>query len=499
MNSHVRVYRPVSMKITTARMLASALAALALVFAASSYAAQPHAAAGLAAIDVNDGFADLVSAVKPAVVTIAGERRASTSRQPFGPQTPGFEEFFRRFFNAPPGGPAPKQPPKAHSIGSGFIIDASGLVVTNYHVIEHIDNIEVELDDGTRWPATLKGGDQRSDLALLQITAEGPLPYVKFGDSDAAQVGDWVIAIGNPFGLGGTTTSGIISARGRDIRRDQLTDFIQVDAPINSGNSGGPLFNTRGEVIGINTAIATPTGGNVGIAFAIPASLASRIIAQLRDKGVVNHGFLGVYFQALSAEIAEHLGLEEALGALIAEVVKDSPAEKAGIKAGDVILTYDGRAIKTISNLSKYVALTEQQARVDIEVFRDGKRLTLEVAIGKRAAEKQDSTSPDEVSKSNHLSLSVAALDDANRQKYRLDKNAQGVVIVAVMPGGAAAQQNLRPGDLIKRVGKTPVNSPAEMHTAIDRYLTADKKSVLLLTERHGETRFVVLPIERQD
>lgn len=465
-------------------------------------AASSHAAAGLPAVNVNNGFADLVQAVKPAVVNISTTGRAASlgNRLEFHGQKPQFEEFFRRFFGQSPEGlrrdrKARPRERKTTAVGSGFIIDPGGLVVTNYHVIENADEIEVVFDDGTRRPATLKGRDKKTDLALLQITADKPLPYVKFGDSDAARVGDWVIAIGNPFGLGGTTTSGIISARGRDIQAGPLDDFIQIDAPINRGNSGGPLFNTKGEVIGVNSAIYSPNGGNVGIGFAIPSSMASNVIAQLRDNGVVQRGFLGVHLQAVSVEISESLGLKKPAGALVTRVAADSPAEKAGIETGDVILTYDGKKVGKMRDLPKLVALTENETEVDIVIWRNDRRKTLRVAIGGSEQERIAAGLPGDDSESGGLGLSASALDDETRKQYGIGPDAGGVVIVAVDPNGAAAQRGLRVGDLIKRIGNRRIDAPEEMKEAVKASREAGKKSVLLLIERDRQTRFVVVPM----
>ena len=495
--------------------VAAALAVAALALPASAQAAESHVAADLPAINVNDGFAALVQAVKPAVVNISttGRARRPGNRPRFDERLPEMEEFFHRFFGQPPSGPRDdrkrhrrQDPDNKHdrpherrstAVGSGFIIDAEGLVVTNHHVVEGADEIEVVFDDGTRIPATLKGRDKKTDLALLEIRTDKPLPYVAFGDSDAARVGDWVIAIGNPFGLGGTTTSGIISARGRDIQFGPLDDFIQIDAPINRGNSGGPLFNTKGEVIGVNSAIHSPNGGNVGIGFAIPSSMAANVIAQLRDNGVVQRGFLGVHIQGVSEEISDSLGLAKAGGALVTRVVADSPASQAGIEAGDVILTYGGKEVGKMRDLPKLVALTDGETEVDLEIWRDERRQTVRVTIGSHKEETLAGGLPEAAAASRQLGLSVGALDDENRKKYGIEADTGGVVVVAVEPDGAAAKRGLREGDLIKRVGKRRVNSPAEMADALDalRDDDADKKSVLLLVERDEQTRFVVVPM----
>ena len=499
-----RVTGRTSMTITVAlvvsMLVVSALAVpLSPVFAKSEPA---HAAANLPPVNVNNGFADLVQAVKPAVVNISvtGHVTAKRNVPGLGQQSPELEEFFRRFFGEVPEGLQrdPKSQPyerKTTAVGSGFIIDPQGLVVTNNHVIEDADEIEVVFDDGTRIPATLKGRDKKSDLALLKITTDKPLPYVIFGDSDSARVGDWVVAIGNPFGLGGTTTSGIVSARGRDINAGPLDDFIQIDAPINRGNSGGPLFNTKGEVIGINSAIFSPNGGSIGIGFAIPSSMASNVISQLRDSGIVQRGYLGVHIQTVSEEISDSLGLEKAYGALVTRVVEESPAERAGIEAGDIILTYNGKEVSKMRDLPKLVALTTNETEVDLEVWRNDERHTLKVSIGSNKEESMALEMSSDKSKSGTLGLSVGTLNSENREKYGFEDDVSGVVVTDIDPNGAAAQRGLREGDIIKRIDKKQISSPDDVKQAIKTSRDSDKKSVLLLVERDKQVRFIVVPM----
>jgi len=485
-----------------------ALATVATVTVTARAQSQSHAAADLPAVDVNDGFADLVAAVKPAVVNISTTGRAPGPRyrRRFDRRVPEMDEFFERFFGQP--GPRAERDRehdrnrerdrpyhrRTTAVGSGFIIDPAGLVVTNYHVVEDADDIEVVFDDGARIPAALKGHDKKTDLALLEINTDKPLPFVQFGDSDAARVGDWVIAIGNPFGLGGSTTSGIISARGRDIQAGPLDDFIQIDAPINRGNSGGPLFNTRGEVIGVNSVIYSPNGYNVGIGFAIPAALAANVIAQLRERGVVQRGFLGVHIQAVSAEIADNLGLDKPAGALVTRVVDDSPAAAAGLQPGDVILVYDGDEVAAMRDLPKLVALTAQGARVELVVWRDDRRRTLRATIGQSEADAVAGAESE--SAGRPLGLTVAAVDDEARAQYGLAADATGVVVTAVDAGGAAAGRGVRAGDLIRRIDKRAIESPADVAAALDASRAGDKDSALLLVERDGQTRFVALPTD---
>jgi serine protease Do len=463
-----------------------------------------HAAADLAEINVNDGFANLVKAVKPAVVNIS-VTGSSTIRQPgqnfnFNGQMPELEEFFRRFFEQRQDGNKQNQDDqvyerKTSAVGSGFIIDPDGLVVTNYHVIENAEEIEVVFDNGTRVPATLRGTDSKTDLALLEVEVDYALPYVVFGNSDEAEVGDWVIAIGNPFGLGGSTTSGIISARGRDINSGPLDDFIQIDAPINRGNSGGPLFNTKGEVIGVNSAIFSPNGGSVGIGFAIPSSMAGNVIAQLEEDGTVERGYLGVHIQTVTEEIAESIGLDSAHGALVSQVMEDSPAERAGIEAGDVITGYDGDRVDEMRDLPKLVALTETGTDVEVKVWRSNSFRTLSVSIGS-SDEPKLATAPETPDSAGSLGLELARVDSEKARQYGLDEETVGVVIIDVDPESAAAKRGLRAGDVIKRVGNTDVTEPGEVFQAIESTIADDKESVLILVERDNQARFIVVPVK---
>jgi len=478
----------------------------ALTFSASLfvpvYAQSGHVAENLPQANIANGFADLVEAVKPAVVNISVTGSVTTpGGNGFRGQNPELEEFFKRFFgdqfNAPDGDQKPYQR-KTTAVGSGFVIDPSGLVVTNNHVIDGADEIEVVFDDGTRIPAELKGTDTKTDLALLEIKGDGEFPFVVFGDAEAARVGDWVVAIGNPFGLGGTTTKGIISARGRDIRSGPLDDFIQIDAPINRGNSGGPLFNTRGEVIGINSAIFSPNGGSVGIGFAIPSTLAENVINQLRDTGTVQRGYLGVQIQTVSEEIGESLGLDKARGALVSEVIDESPAKEAGIEAGDIILEFDGKEIARMRDLPKVVALTETDKEVDVVVWRDEKEKTLRVSVGGNADIKTVSVS-DESSEAAKLGMRLATLDAESRQQLKLEDDATGVLITAVKPDGPAAERGVSRGELIKKVGNEAVNEPADVDRLIAAAREDEKTSVLLLVEREGRVRYVVIPFEKAD
>ncbi|MCY3767779.1 MAG: Do family serine endopeptidase [Gammaproteobacteria bacterium] len=463
-----------------------------------------HVAADLKQVNVNDGFAKLVKAVKPAVVNISvtGTTTVMGPEQPFDFENlpPQIEKYLKRFFGEQfnQGQKGNQNRPierKSTAVGSGFIIDPAGLVVTNYHVIKDADEIEVVLDYGTRVPAELKGVDQKTDLALLEIRTDHALPYVVFGDSNEAEVGDWVIAIGNPFGLGGTTTSGIISARGRNINAGPLDDFIQIDAPINRGNSGGPLFNTKGEVIGVNSVIFSPNGGSVGIGFAIPSSMADNVVSQLAESGTVQRGYLGVGIQSVTDEIAASLGREGSHGALVTQVYEDTPAQRAGIEAGDIILSFGGREVEKMQDLPKIVALTEKDRTVAVEIWRNEARMSLDVVVGSHEESELAENAPGGKLPEKALGLYLAGIENDHLQQFGLDEGSTGVVIVEVDPDSQAEQRGLREGDIIKRVGKTDVFQPEDVIQAIDLSRQDNKEWVLLLVERNKQTRFIAVPV----
>lgn len=456
------------------------------------------------AFKLDDGFAELVKAVKPAVVNISVTRNTNSSSSPnSGQQIPRrndpFDELFREFFNfrsAPEFRSAPRRSYNTTAVGSGFIIAADGLVVTNHHVIDQAEAIEVVFDDGTRVPAQVRGTDEKTDLALLKIDRQD-LTYVAFGDSDAAEVGDWVIAIGNPFGLGGTTTSGIISARGRDLHSGPLDDFIQIDASINRGNSGGPLFNTRGEVIGINSAIYSPNGGSVGIGFAIPAAIANNVITQLLNTGRVDRSYLGVHYGPVTADIAEVLDLEDEIGALISKVITDSPAKKGGLQSGDIIRKYDGKLLKQLPDLSKWVARTAKDTRVELEIWREGRIKTVTVTIGSLA----DSTptkppAKKPTSPKTSLGFTLAPIDADTIREFDLTADTTGVIITAVAPQSLAAQHGLKAGDVITRANSKSVTTPKEVSNIIEQSRKQGRKKLLLLVVTGEQAIHVTLPID---
>lgn len=467
----------------------------------------PPASAQIKDFNINQGFAGLVKAVKPAVVNISTTNRAksSTGKSPhFGNRNaPELEEFLKRFFgdeffNKPYS--RPQSAPgtgETHALGSGFILSEDGIVVTNQHVIDGADEIEVILQDGKRYPATIKGSDKKTDIAVLKIDTDRPLPYVIFGDSDKAQIGDWVVAIGNPFGLGGSVSAGVISARGRDIQSGPYDDFIQIDAPINRGNSGGPLFNMKGEVIGINSAIYSPTGGSVGIGFSIPSDLVSNIITQLNTTGTVARGWLGVQIQTVSDEIAEGLGLEEAHGALVSQVVQDSPAERAGLQVGDVITTYDAQRVDEMRDLPRLVANTVADSEVTLGVWRNEAKIEIKAVISENQDGATQAASGNNAPASEEtLGLALKPLNDELRKQYSVKAGTEGVIITDIDPASEAASRGVRVGDVINKVGRDAVTSVQQVDEAVKQALKAGKTSLLLLIEREGQVLFVAIPFE---
>ena len=463
-----------------------------------------------------DGFADLVERIAPAVVNISTSRERRTGSGggsgggggdlPFPQLPPGspFEDFFREFFER---GQRERErqpePPRSSSLGSGFLVDPTGYVVTNNHVIGDADTVKVVLKDETEYDAEIIGRDTKTDLALLKIERDMPFPFVQFGDSDRVRVGDWIIAIGNPFGLGSSVSAGIISARGRDIRAGPYDDFLQVDAPINRGNSGGPSFNLAGEVIGINTAIFSPTGGNVGIGFAIPANLAKPVIEALKASGRVARGWLGVRIQTVTDEIAESLGLGTTHGALIASITPGGPAELSAMEPGDVVLRFDGKDVTRMRSLPRIVAETPIGKEVDVDVWRRGAELTVRVKVGELPEEAElaqlgvgpaeGAVPPNNTASIDALGLTVASLDDETRAQFELGAEVGGVVIVDVANGGAASQQDLRPGDVIVEVDQTEVHSPPEVMAKVRDAETNGRRSVLFLIDRRGDPVFVAV------
>ena len=420
------------------------------------------------------------------------------------PKGSPFEEFFEDFFNRRG---SPRIERKVSSLGSGFVIDGKeGLIVTNNHVIADADEIVINFNDGSKLKVDkIIGRDSKTDLALLKVTPSKPLADVKFGSSDVLKVGDWVLAIGNPFGLGGSVTLGIISAKQRDINSGPYDDFLQTDAAINRGNSGGPLFNMQGEVIGVNTAIISPTGGSIGIGFAVPSDTAVNLIPQLKDHGETRRGSLGVKIQSDTDDIAETLGIGANTGALVAGVTAESPAAIAGFEAGDVILKYDGKDVSTMRGLPRMVAQTPIGKTVDVEVLRKGERKTIKVVIG-RLEEDQAATdtAPDKSPEpppppveTTVLGMTLAPLSDELRGRFRIGKTAQGLVVTEVDADSSAASKGIKAGDLIVEAAQDALAKPEDLIKSVDKVRKAGRKAVLLRVEDNkGDVRFVALPVQ---
>jgi serine protease Do len=449
-----------------------------------------------------DSFANLAEELLPTVVNISTTQKVEESQQ-----RRQFEEFFEDFFNRrrpddgqPRGPQGPRRAPS--SLGSGFVIDEAGYIVTNNHVIEGADEITVRFHDDTTMSAEIVGRDDKTDLALLKVNTDRDLETANWGDSTQTRIGDWVLAIGNPFGLGGTVTAGIVSARSRDINAGPYDDFIQTDASINRGNSGGPMFNTDGEVIGVNTAIFSPSGGSIGIGFAIPSEIAQNVIAQLREYGDVRRAWLGVRIQSVTEELAEGLRLEDPRGALVASVSEGGPADSAGIRQGDVILRFDGREVGEMRELPRMVAETRIGKTVDVVVWRKGERQTVEVDLGKldeaaMASFRDQESQPDGggtgPETGSVLGMGLAQLDDATRQQFGLEDSAKGVVVTEVDPGSSAAEKGLSAGDVIVEVDQEEVTSPSEIASKIEQARKGGYRVVTLLVYNQGDFRWVAV------
>ncbi len=449
-----------------------------------------------------DGFSHLAEAGRPAVVSSVPTQEQGAAAPgrpgPGGPLPPGMEEFFERFGEdffdrffdeRPPPGPQ-------RGLGSGFVIDPSGFVVTNAHVVEGAAEIEVVFDEGPRLAAEVVGTDARTDLALLQVETDEPLPALQWGESEGAAIGDWVVAIGNPFGLGGSVTAGVISARARDIRAGPYDEFLQTDAAINRGNSGGPLLDMNGRVIGVNTAIFSPTGGSIGIGFAIPASIARPVIDQLRDTGSVRRGWLGVQIQPITPEIGRALGLDEAQGALVSSVIEGTPAAEAGVEVGDVILRFADRAIEEVRDLTRAVAEAPVGEPAEMVLWRNGEQLSLAPRIALLEEEPQQQAEAQPVPESGPLGMSLSELTPEARAELGIDAEVEGVVVTDVAPGSPAFRQGMVPGDVIMRVGDRAVQSPEQVAEAIDTAREGGQEAVLVLRQREDQQSFVALPVE---
>lgn len=447
-------------------------------------------------------FAPLVERVSPAVVSVTVERKVAGEAQGAGlPEN--IPEPFRQFFRQFGQGGASPAPRKATSMGSGFIIDKDGLVVTNNHVVADGGKIKIKLADGRSFDAKLLGADAATDVALLKVNPDKPLPTVEFGNDRSLRVGDWVIAVGNPFGLSNTVTAGIVSSIGRDINSAQpYTDFIQIDAPINQGNSGGPTFDLRGQVIGMNSMIYSPTGGSVGIGFAIPASTVRDTVAQLQAHGKVSRGWLGVQIQPVTPEMANSLGLKEAKGAMINSLVPDGPAAKAGLHQGDVVLTIDGKTVEDSHDLQRRVASIPVGRTADVGILRDGQHKTLKVLIAQRneqqvaAAQGDQGAAPGVSATGKALGMGLAALNDETRRAFSLNDNVHGVVITKIDGESDAAEKGLQPGDVIVSVANREVHTPQDVEKQIAAAKAAGRKNVLLFIANQSGSYFVAVAIK---
>ena len=449
-----------------------------------------------------ESFADLAETISPSVVNITTSTTVAGRMGPQGivPEGSPFEDFFRDFQNR--NGPEGDQPRRSSALGSGFVISEDGFIVTNNHVIEGADEIEIEFFEGFSLPAKLVGTDPTTDIALLKVEAETPLKFVSFGDSNTARVGDWVMAMGNPLGQGFSVSAGIVSARNRALS-GSYDDYIQTDAAINRGNSGGPLFNMDGDVIGVNTAILSPTGGSIGIGFSMASNVVVRVVDQLQKYGETRRGWLGVRIQDVTEDVAEAMGLEGTAGALITDV-PDGPAKDAGLLSGDVILKFDGADVADTRGLVRQVGNTEVGKAVRVVVNREGQTETIMVTLGRREDAESSSvptgpTEPEEEAAPETLDLlglSLSAVTDELTEEYALGENAEGLVVTVVDEDSEAFEKGLRAGDLITEAGQSPIKSFDEFEEKIAEAREAGRKSILLLVRRSGDPRFVALGIE---
>ncbi len=448
-------------------------------------ASTPEVQATPTTVTTPGSFSGLATAASPSVVNISTVKVIKERERtplPFGPDDP-FREFFDRFF----GDQLPKDF-RQRSLGSGFIIDKDGLILTNNHVVEKTDEIKVTLADKKEFKAKIIGRDPKTDLALIRIEADTPLKPLPLGDSEKLEVGDWVVAIGNPFGLGHTVTAGIVSAKFRQIGAGSYDNFIQTDASINPGNSGGPLLNTAGEVVGINSAIFTQTGGSVGIGFAIPINMAKDLLPQLK-KGKVVRGWLGVMIQKITPELKDKLDLKDEKGALVADVLSGGPAEKAGLKRGDVIVSFDGKEIDEMNELPYIVASTPVGKRVVVEVIRQGKKNTFQLEVGEL---KEEGEPPAVAGAAPNLGLTLKEITPEIARNFRLSETS-GLVVVQVEANSPAAEAGIAPGDIVLEVDQTPVKTLGEFNKKIGSYKAGD--TILLLINRRGSTLYVTLKI----
>ncbi|GFE65934.1 serine protease [Litoreibacter roseus] len=447
-----------------------------------------------------ESFADLAESVSPSVVNITTSTTVAgvdSGPRPIVPEGSPLEDFFQDFLDRQREGQRPR---RSSALGSGFVISEDGFIVTNNHVIDKADEIEIEFFSGERLDATVIGTDPKTDIALLKVESDTPLPFVPFGDSDAARVGDWVMAVGNPLGQGFSVSAGIISARERALS-GSYDDFIQTDAAINRGNSGGPLFNVEGEVIGVNTAILSPTGGSIGIGFAMSSEVVTRVIDQLQEFGETRRGWLGVRIQDVTDDVAEALGLAAAAGALVTDV-PEGPSKEAGLEAGDVITTFDGKDVTDTRELVRLVGNTTVGKAVRVIVVREGETETLLVTLGRRE-EAENTAVPAAVQQSDPaetelLGMTVAALNDELREQLGLDEDQSGLVVVNVEEDSDAYGKGLRAGDLIVEAGQQKIEDLSDLESRVEDAREAGRKSFLMLIRRDGDPRFVALSLEEE-
>jgi serine protease Do len=500
-----RLEEPNKVSLLLPRLLRPAIIAVGALLLAFPAAARPGA----------EGFADLAEKLLPSVVNVSTTQTLKPERQkerpsPGKPQFPPgspFEEFFKDFFDHGQKGERPEvKPRRATSLGSGFIVDPAGYIVTNNHVIAEADEITVILHDDTNLKAEVVGRDAKTDVAVLKVKTDKPLAAARWGDSDKTRVGDLVLAIGNPFGLGGSVTAGILSARQRDINSGPYDDFLQTDAAINRGNSGGPMFNMNGEVIGIATAIYSPTGGSIGIGFAIPSNAAQAVVHQLihEPDHAVHRGWLGVRIQAVTEEIAESLGLDKPHGALVASVNDNGPAQTGGIQPGDVILGFDGKQVPDMRHLPRLVAESAVGKTVPVTVWRKRQQVVLQIKVGKldetEQVAAQDTSKNKPVKPDGNtvttLGLTLANITPELKEKFSLSDE-KGVVVVDVSKDSPAAEKGLKPGDVIMEAAQEEIKSTTQVAGKIDDAKKAGRKSILLLVERQGDLRFIALRLDQ--
>jgi len=506
MNDHFRIFRPTlsARRVALLATTVASLAAATFAFSPNSYAPNPFADPAQAQNLTEKvqqlpqrpvGFADIVEKVKPAVISVrvkidqpSQPGLSNEDDLPFPPGSP-FERFFKRF--GAPGNPTGHE--MITGQGSGFFISRDGYAVTNNHVVQNAENVQVTTDDGKTYTAKVIGTDSRTDLALIKVEGDN-FPFVKLAD-DSPRVGDWVLAVGNPFGLGGTVTAGIVSARGRDIGAGPYDDFIQIDAPVNKGNSGGPTFDVDGNVIGVNTAIFSPSGGSVGIAFAIPADTVKSVIAQLRDKGSVTRGWIGVQIQTVTPDIADSLGLKQATGALVSEPQKDSPAAKAGIASGDVITSLNDTPVHDPRELARKIGTMSPGTTVKLDIVHSGQNKTVTLTLGTLPNEKQASNDQNQRDQREVPDSDMPNLGLTLAPGNKVSGGGNGVVVTAVSAGGIAAEHGFQVGDVILEVGGKAVTTPAEVRKSLADARSEGKHTVLFRVKSNEGTKFVALPL----